>query len=309
MAYNLQQQLKNKSISATIEKVNVPDSPFRALVNYQNINGFYWRILKITREEVRAERKKWQNSSAAEEKFLQHFIPKTPVKSGKADVPNDKDFQQHSVEIKLDGVPVSDYMVLISYDSSFRVSHNNLTYAFTTISNLSYINRNLDDGSTEINILNRTTGDPVADAKIQIAFQVYNSRSNRYEIVKGNTYTTNTGGSVKIPYPQRMANQYNSAFVADISWQTDRISTQDIDGYEYDYNGQISPYPYGKPERYNRTIFFLDRAIYRPGQTLYFKGLLFSADQQNPKILPNQTQTLTFYDVNQQVVADRKSVV
>jgi uncharacterized protein YfaS (alpha-2-macroglobulin family) len=45
--------------------------------------------------------------------------------------------------------------------------------------------------------------------------------------------------------------------------------------------------------------FFTDRVIYRPGQTVYFKGIVFQHDEQDkPEILPNKTVTVTFFDVN-----------
>ena len=42
LAYNLQVQLKYKSLTAAIEKVNVPEIPFRALVHYKNFTDLYW---------------------------------------------------------------------------------------------------------------------------------------------------------------------------------------------------------------------------------------------------------------------------
>jgi hypothetical protein len=308
-AYNLQKGLQNKAVTATLEKVNVTDLPFRALVNYCNFTDLHWRIIKVTRDEVSAERKKWMNNYNvnAEAKFIEHFAAKTSIKTGKISLPDDKDFQEHSVEIKLDGIPADDYMVLFSPNADFKVSGNNMSYAFTTISNLSYIHRNMDDGSTEFYVLNRTTGEPVAEAKAQIFFNVYNSKSSKYEIVKGDIFTSNTGGLIKIPYQNyRYANYEYHTFVTEITWQNDKISTSDIDDYDYNNGGQISQYPYDKPYSSSQTIFFLDRAIYRPGQTLYFKGLLFSSDGQNPKILAHQKETITFYDVNSQVVATKE---
>ena len=116
MAYNLQHQLLNKTLSAKLEKVNVPELPFRALITYSNFTDIYWRIIKITREEVRDERKKWANNYDIdrEEKFLEYFLHKVPVKTGKEILPDDKDFQQHSAEIKLDSLEPGDYMVLFS---------------------------------------------------------------------------------------------------------------------------------------------------------------------------------------------------
>jgi hypothetical protein len=309
MSYNLQRELLNKIISAELEKVNVPDIPFRALVHYCNFNNLYWRIVRVTREEVKDQRIKWNNDYNVdrEEKFLEYFRAKSPVISGKVRLPNDSDYQEHSVEIKLDGVSEGDYMVLFSPDPGFTISGNNLAYAFTTISNLSYIHRNLDNGNTEFYILNRTTGRAIPGAKLQTSFNVYNSKSGQYVIVKGDVYTSAEDGSIQIPMTKESGNYYENYIIADISWQNDKISTRDIDysGNGYSYGASISQYMRGKPSRTEQTLFFLDRAIYRPGQTLYFKGLIYSTDGKDPQIVTNRRVTVTFYDVNNQVVADK----
>jgi hypothetical protein len=307
MCYNLQQQIQSKAVSIKIEKVNIPEKPFRALVSYKNFTDLYWRIIKTSGDEVRAERKKWMDNYDVdkEEKFLEHFLSKTPVKTGRVNLPDDNDYQLHRAEIKLDGVPAGDYMIIVSFNPEFDLQSNNINYSFTTISNLSYIHRNLDDGTTELCILDRTSGEPITGAKAQTFFANYNSRANKYEIIKGEIFTSDMEGFISIPFQyKQFKNSYSSNFNVEISWQDDRISTRDIDGYEYD-NGQLYQSQQYKQSRYNHTYFFLDRAIYRPGQTLYFKGLVYSSDEKDPKIQPNTNYTVTFFDVNQQVVAKK----
>ena len=51
-------------------------------------------------------------------------------------------------------------------------------------------------------------------------------------------------------------------------------------------------------------MFFTDRAIYRPGQTVYFKGIMLKFDkEQKPEILKNKKTVVEFYDVNWQKIA------
>ena len=64
--------------------------------------------------------------------------------------------------------------------------------------------------------------------------------------------------------------------------------------YDYDYSNNL------------KTYFFTDRAIYRPGQTIYFKGIMLRQDKTGKKFdYPHPTNyTVTFYDVNYQKVSD-----
>jgi uncharacterized protein YfaS (alpha-2-macroglobulin family) len=308
MAYNFQKSLLIKSSSATIEKVNVPNLPFRTLVHYKNFSNLYWRAVKVSREDVRAERKKWQNNYNVdrEQKFIEYFTAKSVAKSGQVALPDDKDYQQHSTEIKIEGMPEGDYVILFSPNPEFTFSGSQISYAFTTISNISYIHRNTDGGTTDLYVLNRTTGEPISGATTQVFFNVYNSKSNEYEQKLLGTYTSDANGYINVPYLyKKFVNSYYSTYYINISWNNDKISSQDIDGYDYNYSGQIYQNTYYKAPIETRTIFFLDRAIYRPGQTLYFKGLVYSTGGDNPEIIKNQNYNVTFYDVNQQVVAQK----
>ena len=56
------------------------------------------------------------------------------------------------------------------------------------------------------------------------------------------------------------------------------------------------------------TFFFTDRSIYRPGQTLFFKGLMLEkeGDTEKYELLPNEATTVTLYDVNDQKVSEQE---
>jgi uncharacterized protein YfaS (alpha-2-macroglobulin family) len=311
MAYNFQQELLTKEVTAQVEQVNVPSKPFRAFVSYKNFTKLYWRILPTTREEVRAERKKWNRNYDVdrEEKFLSHFIAKPYVKSGEVQLPDDGDLQAHSAEIKLEGMPEGDYMILLSPRADFSTNNTSLGYAFTTISNISFINRNTDEGNTALYILNRTTGEPLHGASVTVSYLKYNTRSNEYETVKGNTYISSPDGFILIPNLKISQEYYtNNSYYIDVSWKTDKLSSRNIDGYENYNDATISQYAKETPYAYSSTIFFLDRGIYRPGQLIYFKGLIFKTDGKTPEIVPNSRHTVTFYDVNSQVVATKNVV-
>jgi len=243
----IQKQILNKSISTESENINVPNTPFRSVVKYKNFTDLYWRIIKITRNEVRAERKKWARDYNVdrEQKFLEHFNVKEPVKSGKVVLPDDGDYQFHSTEIPLEGVPEGDYMILLSANPDFKIQNNNLAYSYTTISNLAYFHRNMDDGTTELYVTNRTSGEPVHGAKVQVFKNIYNSKSGEYELVKSNLLLSDINGFVKVPFQTDKKNYYsNNSFSADINYSNDYISTRAIDTYDYsyDYTGMIGQY-------------------------------------------------------------------
>jgi uncharacterized protein YfaS (alpha-2-macroglobulin family) len=295
---NLQQSILSKTIRAVIEENNLPNEPFRSLVRYKNITDLHYRIIKITREEVQTQRKKWQRKYGEDQdqKFLEYFLSKAPIKSGKFVLPDDKDYQQHSLEVKLDALPVGEYMVLFSHRPNFAIEKNGLAYAFTTVSNISYIHRLIKDGSTELYVLHRKSGESLPGVLTEVFGSKYNSRKNEYEPVKIGSYTSDAKGYVRVPYQTKYDNR-NFSF--NFSLRTDRIRTTPIDRSSY-YNGGIYQYREVKQEKHVRTFFFLDRAIYRPGQTIYFKGLVVDTDNKSSELGKKSIHTIVLYDVNQQ---------
>ncbi|MGY0038694.1 MG2 domain-containing protein [Pedobacter sp. NJ-S-72] len=55
---------------------------------------------------------------------------------------------------------------------------------------------------------------------------------------------------------------------------------------------------YRDEKKSKKVILFTDRAIYRPGQTVFYKGLLMENRNDKNTILPAQSLEVTFEDVN-----------
>lgn len=298
---NLQESILTKSIQAELEEINVPSLPFRSRVSYRNFTDLHYRIVKVSREEVDKLRRKLDKdyNINREEEFLKYFIAKTPVKSGSYTLPDDGDYQEHSVEVKLDAVPEGEYIVLFSHQADFKTDANGLAYGFTVVSNISYIHRLAADGATEFFVLHRQTGEAMAGVTATVYTQRYNSSKSEYEQVKGGSFTSDAKGYFKVPF---FRNEERRSFSVTFTKSNDFNSTESIDKRYY-YSQSIYQYQRDKRNSYNQTFFFLDRAIYRPGQTIYFKGLVINTDGKNPQIKTRYPVSVTLYDVNHQEVA------
>ena len=60
-----------------------------------------------------------------------------------------------------------------------------------------------------------------------------------------------------------------------------------------------------EPAPYARTVFFTDRSLYRPGQTIQYKGICILVDQagNHYKTLAGQALTVVFQDPNDKEIA------
>lgn len=295
---NLRNEIQTKSLDASIEETNIPGHAFRALVKYRNFTQLYYRIARVTRNEVQNERRKWERNYNVnrEEKFVEYLTAKKAVRSGNYSLPDDRDYNEHSLEIKIDGVPAGEYVVLLSNREDFSLAGNAIAYAFTTITNIAYIHRIATDGSTDCFVMARDSGEPISGVRADVYNTRYNYQRSQSDLVKVGTYTSDSKGYFRIPY----INKDQRSFHIDFILKDDKASTLAIDTYGY-YTGSVNPYVQSKPRAQLRTFFFLDRAIYRPGQTIHFKGLVVTRDEKNSEIVTGHTTTVTLYDVNSQV--------
>ncbi len=296
---NLQEDNLTKFISAAVEENNIPNSPFRSIVRYRNVTDLYYRIIKVNRGEVRDLRRKLEKNYSGDndKKFIEFFTAKAAFKSGSFKLPDDGDYQQHSIEVKLDAIPEGEYMVLYSHRSDFSTKDNGMAHAFTVISNISYVHRLLNDGSAEFYVLNRESGEPIAGVTAAAFARRYNNSKGTYEAIKVGDFITDASGYFKVDY---FKDDNRRNFSVNFSKGIDFNSTEKLDAQYYYYGGSINQYKQEHEISRTQTFFFLDRAIYRPGQTIYFKGLVIDTDGKNPKIKTNYSTTITLMDVNQQ---------
>lgn len=241
-------------------------------------------------------------------------------------------------------------MVLYSHQEDFATEGNGLAYAFTMVTDIAYLHRNLKDGSTEFHVLNRQTGEPLAGVEATIFVYPYNRQKGEYETIKIHSLSTDAEGYFKVPYGIKMPNagketereeeakinkedkedeKYNSgnedefifpedfgktspdaspdkprhnSFTVEFRKGNDFSSTEAIDQpYYRSYPGAtINQYATPDPHTRTQTFFFLDRAIYRPGQTIPFKGLVISTDYKNPETMADYSAVIELRDVNNQ---------
>ncbi|RHJ93436.1 alpha-2-macroglobulin family protein [Parabacteroides bouchesdurhonensis] len=155
-----------------------------------------------------------------------------------------------------------------------------------SVTRLATVHRNLPSGEHEIWVTDYESGKPIKDATITYYTQT-NSNMKTLGSVK-----TNKDGLVPIPANEKVA-AYRATFAED----TQTLPT-------YIYSGGVY-----RPEDKKKTnlSIFTDRGIYRPGQTVFFKGIAYVESVDDPHILAGQTFTVSFRDANNKEIANKTS--
>ncbi|MEM1318897.1 MAG: alpha-2-macroglobulin family protein [Bacteroidota bacterium] len=272
--------IEQKSLSLTTDWVNTPQESILGLVTYRNVEKAYFKVIKITEEQEQ------EIQQLSYRKHASYFRGLEAQQEWSLDLPQVGDFRIHRTEIKIDPLGNGLYLFLVADNEQFSDEKNALGYMIAHVSGLAYWNRNLQD-RVEFFVTDRKTGQPLEKVKATFYKQNYNSNRRRYDYIKIGEQFTDVDGWVSYKADRRT--QIRVRF----SRGEDELFIGDN---HYARGGQ-------KPKPYEQMNFFLDRAIYRPGQQIFFKGIAMQFDEERmPSILPNKNVTVTLFDVNNQKV-------
>ncbi len=292
-AQNLLSSILRPSLILTSEKVNVPGVPFRTLVQYQNFSTIWLRIIALT-----PELKKQLDKNRGSDEVFKQLKNQPVISTWQQSLPKMNDFLDHSVEIKINALPIGDYALLVSPTENFALDKNPLAVQYLYISNISFIN-----SGSQYFVLDRTTGQPLQDAHINVWSQRYDYTDRANKFIKDESITTDKNGYFGLS--EAAKDKSGRPVRLEINYKNDHLF---MDDYEYVYYNEYNKSPvedYRDQERSNevnaKVFLFTDRSIYRPGQVVYFKGIGVTKDFKTKKsvlLLTKDSLNIIFSDLN-----------
>lgn len=220
---------------------------------------------------------------------LLELLKKAPEQSWSADISGTEDLKWHKL-----GVPAPAdlktglYLVVASAREDFTEEANRLATQTIWASSLSLVTRT-GGGALEGRVLDAISGEPKAGAEVSLWSMVRNQ--NAWQ--KTATLTTDKEGGFQHPVPGPRA----EGFIVHVKSGTDEIASRD----------SLHAYPQiNRGDQENvRTFFFTDRAIYRPGQIVRFKGILIKTHpaQKVYTTMAKVSRTVALRDPNGEEVA------
>jgi len=285
----LLKEINRKYFDVNVEGVNIPGDPFRALISYRNISQIFGRVIRIddaTRTTL--------DLNGNDEGYWSRLIRMPADKSFRQSIPETGDFQQHLVEIKIDGLLLGQYVLLTSSDSAF--SQQSVMCATTFFcSSLAYVkNRN------DFFVVDRDSGRPLKGVKIKSYIWLY--QKDKFVVAQSDVSDLN--GYFKLS----SGKDENSRLKLEFTLGKDYFSTEDYRIYfrshSEDENDKEDDDKQEFEEDHMKDYLFTDRSIYRPGQLIYFKGLLITKDFKTRKYKPvaGMQTTIFLRDANNQKI-------
>lgn len=280
---DLAQSMRAKNIKIVAEETTIPNQASRALLEWTNLTKVNLRIVKLDEDlDSRYDYDSWEDQ-------VKNYLKMPVVQQWSVDLPDTKDMQAHSAEIKIPGMAPGHYALMASDRDSFQMNANGIAIAEFWASDISYLQRRMDDGSYEVFCYNRNTGVSIPSVNISMWEEKYSYVSREYEMKKTGSYIADKNGKLVIPAPANYR-----TFILEFQANKNHLYSD----YTYQYHGYREP-----KKKTPTTFFFTDRAIYRPGQTVYFKGIVINSDGDAHEIMKSKSTTVHFYDANYQEVS------
>lgn len=284
---NLVREITRMEMNLQTEKVNVPGQPFRTLLTWRNFTRLHLRVVKLD-----AKTKESIGTNSWDDSYWKKLVALPALRSFSQSLPDTKDHQKHAVEVKIDALPVGTYALIASVSDKFSVPENQLAVQYFYVSNIAYINKD-----AEYFVVNRETGKPLPNAKVQVWNHTYDYNVRKYTDTKGQSGVTDANGFIKL---NPFVNKNDHNYKLEVTTSDDHLFIEDYI-YNYTWRGTAPD----ETERLTKTAYlFTDRAIYRPGQTVYFKGILlnYNSKTRESSIVPNYSTSITLTDPNGQAV-------
>jgi uncharacterized protein YfaS (alpha-2-macroglobulin family) len=263
--------ITQRSINISLNEFLQPGKPAQIFFRYKNVDTIYLKLYKLKKY---FERNDFSTNKDVYAKFL---VENKAVKAWSIIPPDNDDYREHTLMDKINGLEKGSYIIIAQ--STLDSNNKKAAYHFVNIkvSNLAVTNRISDIFNHQYFVANSTTGAPIEKALIR---EKINEYANGKFILRdrGALYTDKNGfaeSALNIAVNKVVINSGNDSLVLDIN---ERI--------------------YKSPSTNEKVVLFTDRPIYRPGQTVYYKGIYFEYKEDKNHILKEKSLEVTFKDVN-----------
>lgn len=269
----LENNIKSSFVQVFYEEHNIPEKPIHLVATHKNADRFEIKIYKVN--DFKNQLMYLQNLDYAE---YYKKIDKTLFRTDNFKLPNQKDYKNYSTALEMKGLPKGLYIG--EYVNGQDVSK----FLFVSTSS-----RVIYDEKKDFILVERENGERKINTELQrYGFRDYKNVSEteiliktdyfaRFESIKGYDYTE--------PY-----------------------LIYDAASGDFNILNSVNNRDYDDRSNYELYQVFLDREIYRPGQTVHFKVIATDPDFEKRRdvLLTHQEHEVALYDTNYQKISSQK---
>jgi len=247
-------------------------------ITYRNIEATHFRLVP---REWALPGQRWETPDQVNHEAILAALQQEPAETWTANLEKTNDYRQRTVRIPAPADQKAGFYLLIaSASADFATEDNQLSATTLWVSPLALITRQAPDGAEGF-VLDALSGEPIVGAAVEVWAVDKNGRWKRDATKK-----TDAMGTF-----QQKANDNAILFLSKHGGATIASAQMHL------WRDQRESDPV-------KTYLFTDRSIYRPGQTIRFKGIHVHADTEknNYRTLPNKKLTIRLRDMNDEEV-------
>jgi len=270
---NLLARLTASTLQASGNNSVYPDSDLELSVHYNNINTLNVQLYRIASD--RPGVKGWGESSAYKTKG-------TLIKEMSFDLKTVFPYENKDTVFNIPVPATGLYEYVLSTDNP-DIKPVSTGFAVTQLASIA---RNRGNNNIDILVTDRLSGKPVENATVQLYDNIY----VKNPVIKETITTGKDGiavysGTKGYTGYSVVSGDDRAGFISNMPWSQNYGNS--------DNNAQ------------EQLTILTDRSIYRPGQTVFFKGIVWKSDENSAVVIPNKTVDVVFKDANYQNLATK----
>ncbi len=282
----LKSRITQMALNTITEKVILPGKPWKSTVQYRNISEVYYTVVPFDYETYREllairdrEEQMVKIVSTAGLRDLPHRV----------ELNDEGDFRSHTFEMAHDSLTTGFYLMITAPTRVVGYEQANVSINPIWVSEVAWTHRQDDRQRNEFRFVHRETGAPIADLEIKVYAQSYNIYQRITELNRVLETHPDEEGYVKV-----IPTKKDQRLVLKVVHDDHPIWIESFYHSGHDRNATA----------FSRIHFFTDRSVYRPGQTVHFKGIILRYRNEERSVLSNVTEKVELMDVNSRVVQE-----
>ena len=304
-ARQLRAEIEQPEVAFSTTDVVTPNLPWRLDLTTRNVTRLRAWAYRLTPAQ-RTELTQYTRTSA--QTMAERYAPilkKTPVAAWEVPLPPAAaDYKERPLATAGAALPAGYYLVVISNQASAPLTEGSGTatsYAVLGVSELSTVHRYAPTtGQPQVLVVQRQSGQPLAGVSAQATYRrygYYDQSSRQPAMRRSEVRQTAASGIVELPEALRGDKRQPLEQVSEVRlWRgPDTLTVENLGNY----------YERSPADTDTNCFLFTDRAIYRPGQTVYFKGILVERrGDGSTRLLTNEKQDVELQDPNSDTVQE-----
>ncbi|NPD46670.1 alpha-2-macroglobulin [Lentimicrobium sp. S6] len=268
--------LQAKELNISMDGVILPNQAAFSTISFQNMTQAWFKIIQLSEDEIieRNSRGEDQISKYLNSPLIAEFDYALTVQNY---------LSAKKALFELPQLGVGHYAIIASTGPDFNLEKDQLRMGEFWVTGLQLISRG-NDG--HFLIVDRETGKPIDKAKVEVYSSQweYSTRTNLSKLEE--TITSGKDGT----FQYMNVNGKQITFI--ISKGQDEWKSGNVYVRDYRENAR-------KNEKH---YFFTDRAIYRPGQKVYFKGIFTNQKKNDVEPIAKLSKEVKLYSTNGKVI-------